>query len=74
MFLCKVAYCRAHETSATRLSEADVHAKVRPGGAFDAVVGLTAQRGGALTYEETVVYQSEAAIPSYVIVYRLNDT
>ena len=26
---------------------------------------------GALSYEETVVYRNEAAIPSYLIVYRL---
>ena len=38
---------------------------------YDSIVGLTVQQGGSLTHEEAVVYAEAAAIPSYLIVYRL---
>jgi hypothetical protein len=38
---------------------------------YDSVVGLPVQDGGALNHEEAVVYAEAAAIPSYLIVYRL---
>ena len=41
------------------------------GGGADSVVGLSVADGGKINYEETVVYRNEAAIPSYLIVYRL---
>ena len=41
------------------------------GGGADSIVGLCTADGGALNYEETVVYRTAAAIPSYLIVYRI---
>ena len=41
------------------------------GGGADSIVGLCTADGGALNYEETVVYRNAAAIPSYLIVYRI---
>lgn len=41
------------------------------GGPHDSIVGLSLQDGGALNHEETVVYDEAAAIPSYLIVYKL---
>ena len=39
------------------------------GGCYDSVEGLTRSEGGALSWDELVVYKDEAAIPSYLIVY-----
>ena len=41
------------------------------GGSYDSVIGLTVADGGALNYEESVVYDEAAAIPSYLIVYKM---
>ena len=74
MFMCKVAAGAEHRTAADGLSEAQVDDLVRAraaGGTFDSVVGLDADSGGSLNYEETVVYRNEAAIPSYLIVYEV---
>jgi hypothetical protein len=38
---------------------------------YQSITGKTRQEGGSLTYEENVVYSSHAAIPSYLIVYKL---
>ena len=74
MFMCKVAEGEAHRTREDQLSEAQVDALVaarRRGGEADSVIGLSVQDGGAINYEESVVYRNEAAIPSYLIVYRV---
>ena len=41
------------------------------GGAFGSIRGLTATDGGALNYDELVVYRRDAAVPSYLIAYQL---
>lgn len=71
MFLCKVAIGAAYTTSAESLDEPAVK-RVLASGARDAIVGLTKRDGGALNYDETVVFRDEAAIPSYLVVYRLD--
>lgn len=74
MFLCKVALGHPLRTDQERIDDAqiDVHVRARGrGGQYDSVVGLTTAEGGTLNYEESVVYNEEAAIPSYLIVYRL---
>ena len=42
------------------------------GGQAHSVQGLTRKDGGALEYEESVVYRQDAALPSYLLVYKLN--
>ena len=69
MFLCKVAVGAPHETYEETLSQRDVEAAVGRG--YNSVVGLDRADGGALNYEETVLYDEHAAIPSYLIVYEL---
>ena len=74
MFLCKVALGSPLREQRDRLDEQDVDrciAARRKGGAYDSVVGLTVADGGALNYEENVVYSEAAAVPSYLIVYQL---
>jgi len=64
----------AYRTSKDALTEDEVGRIVEArggGGGADSIVGLSNADGGALNYEETVVYRNEAAIPSYLIVYRL---
>ena len=61
-------------TRAATLDEASIDEAIvsrGQGGAFDSIVGLTAAEGGALNHEENVLYAEAAAIPSYLIVYRL---
>ena len=70
VFLCKVAVGVSHVTKedfldADKLADALARA--------DSVVGLTEADGGALNYDETVVYNDDAAIPSYLIVYSVGD-
>ena len=36
----------------------------------NSLVGLVISQGGQLNYDEMVVYDSKAAIPSYLIVYK----
>lgn len=74
MFLCKVLLGRTLETAEEALGEEqiDMHLAARgAGGAYDSVLGLTTARGGALNYEENVVYSAQQALPSYIIVYRV---
>jgi len=74
MFLCKVALGTPMHTRDERLEDTQINTLVMArghGGAYDSVVGLTTADGGALNYEESVVYDESAAIPSYLIVYRL---
>lgn len=69
MFLCKVAQGAVHQTQNDYLEEDEVQEVIA--GGKNSVVGESMAHGGAINYEETVVYQNEAAIPSYLIVYRL---
>jgi hypothetical protein len=41
------------------------------GGEYDSVLGLATADGGRLRYEEIVLYDERAAIPSYLIVYEV---
>mmetsp|Transcript_60639 Transcript_60639/g.120063 ORF Transcript_60639/g.120063 Transcript_60639/m.120063 type:complete len:85 (+) Transcript_60639:918-1172(+) len=67
--LWSVAEGAPHRTSEAELSEPQVQDILDHGS--DSVVGMSRTDGGALNYQETVVYRNEAAIPSYLIVYRL---
>jgi len=67
MFLCKVAQGNVYRTKEPTID--DVQPILRND--YHSVVGLTQDHGGALNYEETVVYDKNAAIPSYLLVYRL---
>lgn len=69
MFLCKVAEGAVYKTQTEQLEEDAVREILTCG--YNSVVGESVANGGAINYEETVVYQNEAAIPSYLIVYRL---
>jgi len=74
MFMCLVALGRELRTPAERLEEHQVSAQLKArgyGGTHDSVLGLTVAEGGALNYEENVVYDQRAAIPSYLVVYKL---
>jgi len=71
LFLCKVCVGRQHRTKEASLEQAEVDQLLGSGQA-DSVTGLTKADGGALNYEENVVYDESAAIPSYLIVYKLN--
>ncbi|CAM9544820.1 unnamed protein product [Ectocarpus sp. 4 AP-2014] len=63
MFLCNVAVGNAKVTEAVDLPDDQC-----PGKGFDSVVG---NKGANLNFDETVVYDDAAAIPSYMIVYRM---
>ena len=74
MFLCKVALGSALHTPEDRIDDARIDGLLRArarGGEYDSVVGLTTAEGGKLNYEESVVYNEEAALPSYLIVYKM---
>jgi hypothetical protein len=74
MFLCKTALGAPLRTTADHLDEAQINAEIvarGKGGAYDSVVGLTTANGGSLEHEENVLYEEAAAIPSYLIVYKL---
>lgn len=62
MFLCRVALGKSWET------QADQKDMVQPPPGFDSVEGVV---GEDLNYDEVVVYNEHAAIPSYLIVYML---
>lgn len=66
MFLCKVALGSVYETTRDRID--DVQPILDRN---DSIVGLTTDDGGALNYDEAVVYDPSAAIPSYLVVYRI---
>jgi len=67
MFLCKVTLGRRFDTADDAIS--DIQPVLDQG--YDSVAGLTTDQGGQLNYEETVVYHPSAAIPSYLVIYRL---
>lgn len=70
MFLCRVSLGRVYHARQAEIP--DISGIINPL-AYDSIVGLTTDEGGSLNYEETVVYSGHAAIPSYLVVYRLND-
>ena len=70
MFMCKVAAGFAYLDKDGNIPSIDIQTKVHDGG-FDSVVGLVTREGGALNHDEIVVYRNEAAIPSYLIVYKI---
>jgi hypothetical protein len=63
MFLCKVAVGRAYRTQEDRPD------LIAPPAGFDSVVGVPGKR---LNYDECVVYDEHAAMPSYLIAYSVN--
>jgi len=70
MFLCKVAKGgNPHETTASNISHRDVEMLIR--GGHTAIIGRTSPEPDGLNFEEVVVYQNAAAIPSYLIVYKM---
>ena len=70
MFLCRVVQGRSWPDRAGFMTQQAVDDAIgRTGGGYDSVEGLTRNEGGALSWDELVVYQDEAAIPSYLIVY-----
>lgn len=74
MFLCRVATGRVLEVAQDTLDQSVIDRQLAArgkGGAYDSIVGLAKAKGGALNFEENVVYRVDAALPSYVIVYRL---
>jgi hypothetical protein len=65
---------RAAQFSLTEpcLAQVDAGIKARgQGGKYDSVLGLTEADGGRLNYEDNVLYDERAAIPSYLIVYEV---
>ena len=68
MFLCKVSLGRTHRTSEAGFSNDVAHGLLTH---HNSVTGLATDSGGVLNYEENVVYSPHAAIPSYLVVYRL---
>ena len=73
MFLCKVALGNPLQTREAQIQDVELDGLIRArghGGAHDSVVGLTRAQGGSLNHEESVVYSEEAALPSYLIVYK----
>ena len=66
MLLCKVARGKIHKTAAN-MDTLQGHA---PEG-FDSVHG-DAQKGGALNYDEIVVYKEEAVLPFAVVEYNFH--
>ena len=65
MFLASVAAGKAHLELGESL---DIE---RPPAGHDSVVGETKAKGGSLNYDELVVYEEQAALPQYLIVYSL---
>eukprot|EP00903_Cladosiphon_okamuranus_P012321 g11553.t1 len=51
----------------------DLHGQQCPVPGFDSTEGLTTARGGALNYDELVVYDDAAARPTHLISYSLED-
>ena len=63
MFLCSVAVGKPYHTKEGGLDDAYC-----PPPGHDSVIG---EAGGALNYDELVVYKSDQAIPTYLIVYSM---
>ena len=71
VFLCKVAQGSSFECRQDRLEPGQVQGLVKPNGAHDSIHGLTVASGGALNFDELVVYRNDAAVPSYLIAYQM---
>mmetsp|Transcript_4059 Transcript_4059/g.8692 ORF Transcript_4059/g.8692 Transcript_4059/m.8692 type:complete len:264 (+) Transcript_4059:461-1252(+) len=71
MFLCRVAQGRALQCTASALDSQQVASLVQPRGPHDSIQGVTQDKGGGLNYDELVVYRSDAAVPSYLLVYQM---
>lgn len=69
MFLSKVAQGAPHICDEEVMSDEAIEDMVHDQGK-DSVVGRTIAQGGALNHDELVVYKNEAAVPSYLIVYK----
>ena len=69
MFLCRVALGRTLNTTEPLLDLQATAQALQAG--HDSVTGLTVADGGKLNFEENVVYSSAAAIPSYIIIYKI---
>mmetsp|Transcript_7097 Transcript_7097/g.10586 ORF Transcript_7097/g.10586 Transcript_7097/m.10586 type:complete len:395 (+) Transcript_7097:68-1252(+) len=68
MFLCKVTLGRIYQTIEPQLEQQQID---QLSANYDSLLGLTHHNGGALNHPENVIYSSSAAIPSYLIVYRV---
>ena len=66
MFLSKVVRGNTFSTTDGRIEEAQIDELLASG--YDSVAG---EVGGALNYDETVVYDEASAVPNYLIVYAL---
>lgn len=77
VFMCTVILGTSLNATQSHLSEDQLKPVLKPRlldgayGLHDSVTGLTTDDGGALNYEENVVYDDCCAIPSYLIVYRM---
>ena len=74
VFLCRVVQGRSWPDRNGFMTQQAVENAIGQSGAdgsggYDSVAGLTRSEGGALSWDELVVYRDEAAIPSYLIVY-----
>jgi len=65
MFLCKVAAGKSYVTQETQMEPQQVQDVLAQG--HNSIIGEPSK--GGLNYDEIVVYDSQAIIPSYVIVY-----
>eukprot|EP00960_Hanusia_phi_P009331 270302-Hanusia_phi.AAC.2 len=75
VFLCKIClgntYCAQEELIHT--DQVNSLIRCRTGSAtFDSITGLTIAEGGKLNYQENVIYCNDAAIPSYLVVYKVS--
>lgn len=71
MFLCKVALGDRIYSCKEAIMPEPIVSQTIINGRYTSLVGETTATGGALNYEENVVYNAEAAIPSYIIVYEI---
>jgi len=76
IFLCKICLGNSYLAQQELIpsNQVDSLIRCRAGDAtFDSITGLTVAKGGKLNYEENVIYCNEAAIPSYLVVYKVPD-
>lgn len=69
MFLCKVVAGRTYSEKTGGLDQDNVASVLGQG--FDSITGETTTFGGSLNYDELVVYRPDAALPSYLIAYKM---
>ena len=68
MFMCKVILGNNCLTKREEIEQEEIDNILQ---SHSSVTGLTKKDGGYLNYEENVVYDRRAAIPSYLIVYKI---